>query len=183
MAFRLPGQITIERAVAEGRLRRALKLQMLRALALDAQGDSAAAAAAICEVLASAAPEGFFRLLVDEGPDVAPLVARAMGTLRAQRHASVVLEHAERILGHFGWADEVPAASEKGPLQPVEPLTRKELNILQLLAEGYSNVALAEKLFVSDSTVRTHLRNINMKLDTKSRTQAVHYGRLMGLIR
>ncbi|WP_423460957.1 response regulator transcription factor [Ottowia sp. VDI28] len=65
----------------------------------------------------------------------------------------------------------------------MEPLTRKELNILQLLAEGYSNTALSEKLFVSDSTVRTHLRNINMKLDTKSRMQAVHYGRLMGLIR
>lgn len=176
-------QHAVERAVAEGRLRRALKLQMLQALALDSHGDSAAAVATACEVLAASAPEGFFRLLVDEGPAVAPLVARAVGTLQAEHHAPMVLQHAERILDHFGWAVEMPAVAEKGRLQPVEPLTRKELNILQLLAEGYSNTALAEKLFVSDSTVRTHLRNINMKLDTRSRTQAVHYGRLMGLIR
>lgn len=55
--------------------------------------------------------------------------------------------------------------------------------MLQLLAEGYSNSAMAEKLFVSDSTVRTHLRNINMKLDAKSRTQAVAIARKLGVIR
>ena len=55
--------------------------------------------------------------------------------------------------------------------------------MLQLLAEGYSNTAMAEKLFVSDSTVRTHLRNINTKLGARSRTQAVAIGRRLGLIR
>ena len=64
-----------------------------------------------------------------------------------------------------------------------EPLTRKEIRILELLAEGYSNAAMAEKLFVSDSTVRTHLRNINTKLGARSRTQAVALGRRLGLIR
>ena len=71
------------------------------------------------------------------------------------------------------------AASDNG----AEPLTRKEIRVLQLLAEGYSNNAMAEKLFVSDSTVRTHLRNINMKLDAKSRTQAVAIARRLGVIR
>jgi len=55
--------------------------------------------------------------------------------------------------------------------------------VLQLLAEGYSNSAMAEKLFVSDSTVRTHLRNINMKLGALSRTQAVALARRQGVIR
>jgi LuxR family maltose regulon positive regulatory protein len=41
---------------------------------------------------------------------------------------------------------------------------------------------MAEKLFVSDSTVRTHLRSINMKLTARSRTQAVAIGRRLGLI-
>jgi LuxR family maltose regulon positive regulatory protein len=53
---------------------------------------------------------------------------------------------------------------------------------LQLLVEGYSNSAIAEKLYVSDSTVRTHLRNINMKLGAHSRTQAVAIARKLGLI-
>ena len=51
-----------------------------------------------------------------------------------------------------------------------EPLTR-ELRVLELLASGYSNAAMAEKLFVSDSTVRTHLRSINLKLGARSRTR------------
>ena len=53
---------------------------------------------------------------------------------------------------------------------------------LELLASGYSNAAMAEKLFVSDSTVRTHLRNINLKLGARSRTQAVLKGKSMGLL-
>lgn len=64
-----------------------------------------------------------------------------------------------------------------------EPLTRKEIRVRQLLAEGYSNSTMAEKLFVSDSTVRTHLRNINMKLGAKSRTQAVAIARKLAVIR
>jgi LuxR family maltose regulon positive regulatory protein len=57
------------------------------------------------------------------------------------------------------------------------------MRVLKLLAEGYSNSAIAEKLFVSDSTVRTHLRNINMKLSASNRTQAVSLARKYGLIR
>ncbi|HSW18063.1 MAG TPA: LuxR C-terminal-related transcriptional regulator [Ramlibacter sp.] len=173
----------VHRAVDEGRMRRALKLRTLLALALEAAGDSAKAIDTMCAVLVPAAAEGFVRLLADEGPDVAPLVARAVGSLPDRGRDPVVVEHAQRILEHLGWTGESAASEEEGPRQPLEPLTRKEIDVLQLLAEGYSNTALAEKLFVSDSTVRTHLRNINMKLDTKSRTQAVHHGRRMGLIR
>ena len=54
--------------------------------------------------------------------------------------------------------------------------------MLQLLAEGYSNSAMAQKLFVSDSTVRTHLRNINLKLGARSRTQAVAIARRLRVI-
>ena len=55
--------------------------------------------------------------------------------------------------------------------------------MLQLLAEGYSNNAMGEKLFVSESTVRTHLRNIHMKLGAKRRTEAVAIARKLGVIR
>ncbi len=74
-----------------------------------------------------------------------------------------------------------PAARES-PLLP-EPLSAMETRVLQLLAEGYSNRALTEKLFVADSTIRTHLRSINAKLGANNRTQAVALGRRHGLIR
>ena len=59
----------------------------------------------------------------------------------------------------------------------LDPLTRKELAVLQLLAEGYSNRAMADKLFVSINTVCTHVRNINSKFGVRSRMQAVSTGR------
>jgi LuxR family maltose regulon positive regulatory protein len=62
-------------------------------------------------------------------------------------------------------------------------LTPKELRILSLLSEGCSNETLAEKLFVSTNTIRTHLRNINSKLNVSNRTEAVAVARKLGAIR
>ena len=69
-----------------------------------------------------------------------------------------------------------------GVYTPTEALTRKEVRLLMLLAQGHSNEELARLLFVSTSTVRTHLRHINAKLQTRSRTQAVAVARALGLI-
>jgi len=54
--------------------------------------------------------------------------------------------------------------------------------VLRLLAEGHSNSAIARQLFVSESTVRTHLRHLNVKLSADSRTQAVARARSAGLL-
>jgi LuxR family maltose regulon positive regulatory protein len=76
-----------------------------------------------------------------------------------------------------------PGAASGTEAQPTsELLTRKELQVLRLAAEGMSNDALAERLFVAETTVRTHLRNINVKLDTRSRVEAIAAARRLGLI-
>lgn len=54
-----------------------------------------------------------------------------------------------------------------------EPLSERELDVLQLIASGFSNKDIAQKLFISLNTVRTHTKNINAKLGVHSRTQAV----------
>ncbi len=61
-------------------------------------------------------------------------------------------------------------------------LARKELEILQLLAEGLSNLAIAARLFISETTVRTHLRSINAKFGAHNRTQAIAVARRLKLI-
>lgn len=61
-------------------------------------------------------------------------------------------------------------------------LTRKERQVLELLACGFSNDRMATQLFVSESTVRTHLRSINQKLRAGSRMQAVAIARSIGLV-
>ncbi|QNK69547.1 LuxR C-terminal-related transcriptional regulator [Variovorax sp. PAMC26660] len=179
----------IHAARASAHNRRALKLKVLRAMALQRAGDMAAAIEEIGEVLQTASQEGFVRLILDEGTAVGTLIHRyamAMQEAPASRggHTDPILaDYLQRLLQLIGpMATPADAEAPAGDAMK-EPLTRKEIRVLQLLAEGYSNNAMAEKLFVSDSTVRTHLRNINMKLDAKSRTQAVAIARKLGVIR
>jgi DNA-binding CsgD family transcriptional regulator len=61
-------------------------------------------------------------------------------------------------------------------------ITRRELEILELIANGMSNREIAEKLFVSENTVKTHSSRLFDKLSAKRRTQAVQIGKKMGLI-
>ena len=61
-------------------------------------------------------------------------------------------------------------------------ITRRELEILELIAHGMSNREIAEKLFVSESTVKTHTSRLFDKLSAKRRTQAVQIGKELRLI-
>jgi LuxR family maltose regulon positive regulatory protein len=91
------------------------------------------------------------------------------------------------LLAAFGVAGgpgiPVPPVQPTSEDIPLEALTKAELRVLHLLAEGHSNTAMAKKLFVSDSTVRTHLRSINAKLSASNRTQAVAIARRTGMVR
>ena len=173
----------IHAATQAGRLRRLLVLQLLRAVALQRSGDLPAALAQMAPALQFAAQEGFLRLVLDEGPAVGALVQRqqAIHEVSAQRDP-IMGDCLQRLVEAFGpLPTEAETAPEAAPGM-LEPLTKKEIGVLQLLVEGYSNTAMAEKLFVSESTVRTHLRNINVKLGARSRTQAVAIARRLGIV-
>ncbi len=178
----------VREASASKRHRRVLKLRTLRSLAQGQDGDLRAALASMTDVLRLTCNEGFVRLIVDEGERAAVLVRQVHETLcleSAGRTDPIFSVYLQKLMQGFGPALAVdtamPAAGGMAAL--IEPLTVKEIRILALLAEGYSNSALAEKLFVSDSTVRTHLRNINGKLNAQNRTQAVALARRLGVIR
>ena len=61
-------------------------------------------------------------------------------------------------------------------------ITKRELEILSLIAQGLSNREIAEKLFVSENTIKTHSSRLFDKLSAKRRTQAVQIGKQCGLI-
>lgn len=181
--LRLAGLIA--ESTAGKRHRRALKLRILLALAQGRSGDQRAALSTMIGVLRATAGEGYIRLLADEGERAGLLVRQAEDALRSERTGPLFSVYLQKLLQAFGprpaFDAELPAGDGIAGL--VEPLTAREIRILALLAEGYSNSALAEKLFVSDSTVRTHLRNINGKLGAQNRTQAVAVARRLGVIR
>ena len=74
---------------------------------------------------------------------------------------------------------EISAPSEHPPT--TEPLTPRELEVLHLVAQGYENREIAEKLVISEATARTHVSNIMSKLHLASRTQAALYALKEGL--
>jgi len=76
-----------------------------------------------------------------------------------------------------------PAAVAPAVQPDLSPgLTRRELEILQLTAEGYSNAELARMLWVTEQTVKFHLSNIYRKLDVSNRTEASRWAQLRGLL-
>ncbi len=80
-------------------------------------------------------------------------------------------------------ADMTDIASSPGPLLDHHPdLTRREFEILRLVAEGYSNAELAKMLWVTQQTVKFHLSNIYRKLGVANRTEASRWAQLNGLL-
>jgi LuxR family maltose regulon positive regulatory protein len=181
-------RLAAEVASAErgARRRRAYTLRLLQSVALHRCGDVAACFSLLRGVLKAMCDEGFMRQVLDEGASVGALVRDLESNVQRQgevRRDPIFAQYLHRLSTAFGpVAVPVEQATASSPALLLEPLSRKEIGVLQLLAEGYSNNAMAEKLFVSDSTVRTHLRNINSKLDTHSRTQAVAMARRLGLV-
>ncbi len=76
--------------------------------------------------------------------------------------------------------DAEPAPSRQSSEDP--GLTKREVEILQLVAEGYSNSQLAKMLWVTEQTVKFHLSNIYRKLDVANRTEASRWAQLHGLL-
>jgi LuxR family maltose regulon positive regulatory protein len=155
-----------------------LAVLMLQAVALHSTGEAGKALRVLGEALALAKPEGFIRSFVDEGMPMAHLLAEALA-------AGVEPTYVRRLLAAFPPAEPAQAAlaPANGP-EPaaVEPLSEREREVLQLIAEGLTNQDVAARLYLSLHTVKVHARNIYAKLGVTSRTQAVARGRALGIL-
>lgn len=95
-----------------------------------------------------------------------------------------LLARIEAVLRRSSWqktevkTHDLPFGSD----EPVEALTIREIEVLNLVAKGANNQTIADKLFVKEVTVKTHLNSIFKKLKVKSRTQAVLLAMQMNLI-
>ncbi|WP_323122950.1 LuxR C-terminal-related transcriptional regulator [Burkholderia alba] len=180
-------QLAAEAAAAaqSGRRRRVLKLRVLQALARYRSGDITGALQTGQIALREACGNGFVRLILDEGAALAPLLQRQYRDLQEQpgRGDPILGDYLLRLLHGLGASASQHETRETDGDRAGGSLTRQEVRILQLLADGYSNGAMVEKLCISDSTVRTHLRSINLKLGAHSRIQAIAAARRLAVIR
>lgn len=112
------------------------------------------------------------------------LVFAAIGIwlgLKLTRKEQVIVERELIVEREVRVPAGTPFARNDDQLQELA-ITKRELEILELIAHGLSNREIAEKLFVSENTVKTHSSRLFDKLSAKRRTQAVQIGKELGLI-
>ncbi len=163
---------------AFGRVRSVLEILILQALALSAQDHVEQALTKLEQALAISKPENYIRIFVDEGPPMARLLREAVAR-------GIALGYTRRLLAAFPIAEPEqtdPPKTQASKSDLVEPLSERELEVLQLIAEGLTNPEIAARLFLSLNTVKVHTRNIYGKLDAHNRTQAVARARALGIL-
>jgi LuxR family maltose regulon positive regulatory protein len=168
----------LEDAEAGGRTSRVIEILMLQALSEHAQGDIDQAITTLERAFYLAEPRGFIRTFVDEGLSMARLLYDA-----ATR--GIAPDYVRRLLAAFPVAEPGqtdPPKSQATDSVLVEPLSERELEVLQLIAEGLTNREIGERLFLSLNTIKAHTRNIYGKLDAHNRTQAVSKASAMGIL-
>ncbi len=161
----------LQKAEAEKRMGRVIEVLVLQSLAFQRKKELDHALAVLERALSLAQPEGYTRVFLDEGKPMAKLLFQA----KAHR---IYSEYASELLSTLGG---VPG-TELPPAQLlIEPLTPRELEVLELIEAGCSNQDIADRLVISIPTVKRHISNIYAKLGVESRTQAVSLGRELRL--
>jgi LuxR family maltose regulon positive regulatory protein len=161
-----------------GRMGSVIEILVLQALVHEAQGNIPAALAALARALTLAKPEGYVRIFVDEGRPMARLLYETLSQ-------GVEPDYVRRLLAAYpvGEPEQVTSSPLRGPeSELVEPLSERELEVLQLIAEGLTNQEVATRLYLSLHTVKVHTRNMFTKLAVKNRTQAVARGKALGIL-
>ena len=170
-----------QQIVAKGWQDEQLKVMVLQTVALSAHGKKEKAVQLLRNTLALAEPGGFIRLFVDERTPMVELLSQAAAHGILPNYTAKLLAAFEDITKNEGQKTEDDSfALHSSPL--VEPLSERELEVLQLIAQGLSNGEISERLFLAFSTVKGHNRNIYGKLQVQRRTEAVARARELGLV-
>jgi LuxR family transcriptional regulator, maltose regulon positive regulatory protein len=146
-----------------------IEVLALEALFYEGQGDRRTASAALERSLNLAEPSGFLRLYADLGQPMKKLLLRLSS-------GNVKGDYISRILAAFPGVKPAPNEAL------VEPLTQRELQVLQFLAFRLSNKEIAQELVIAPVTVKRHTINIYQKLGVQTRRDAVLTAQQLGIL-
>jgi LuxR family maltose regulon positive regulatory protein len=157
-----------------------LRVMVLQVVALDAHGETEKALVLLSEALELAEPGGFIRIFVDEGLPMAQLLSEAAAR-------GIKPDYISKLLGVFE-AERQANIREASPFAPpsshslIEPLSERELEVLRLLRTELNGPEIARELTVSLNTMRTHTKNIYIKLGVNTRRAAVRRAEELDLL-
>jgi LuxR family maltose regulon positive regulatory protein len=166
-------------AAEEGERRGSIiEILVQQAIAYQIMGDTASALEPLERALTMAEPEGYVRLLVDEGAPMAVLLEAAAGR-------GIVPNYVRRLMAALGTLEENTTIEESTAATQglVEPLSERERDVLRLLGSDLGGPDIARELVVSLNTVRTHTKNIYAKLGVNNRRAAVRRAEELDLMR
>ena len=175
-----------ESAEQQERWSHVIEMKVLQALAHSMRHEDQEALTILAQAVHLAEPEGFIRFFVDEGASMATLLAR----LRDQERKQGPTPYLDTLLAAFspGSATQKPPGGlepSRGRLREqslIEPLSERELEVLQLIARGDSNQEIADQLVITLDTVKRHVTHIFEKLGVHNRVQAVARARALDLL-
>jgi LuxR family maltose regulon positive regulatory protein len=162
----------LQTAETEDQVMRAIEILILRALALQTLGRIDQALAALAQAISIAEPGGYVRIFVAKGSLMKELLRKAAAR-------GVAADYVNKLLAAFREDGPVPLAHSPSL---IEPLTKRELEVLRLIAAGLSNREIAGELFLAVGTVKKYTSNIYGKLSVRKRIQAVARARELGLL-
>jgi LuxR family maltose regulon positive regulatory protein len=149
-----------------------IEIRLLQAMAWQAENKLDRAVAFLEKALALAEKEGFIQVFLDQGPAMELVLDRVI------KKRGVRSQYARLVV-----TSQAPPASRSLPQSKlVEPLSEREIEVLQLIANGHSNREIGERLFITTGTVKRHITNIYGKLGVRSRTQAIAQARELDIL-
>jgi LuxR family maltose regulon positive regulatory protein len=163
-----------------GRIGSVIEVLVLHATARQAQNELDQATTFLERAISLAEEEGFIQVFLEEGRGMEILLGEAIKRGVARNHAMKI-----KLLAAFegGGTPSAQVPKRGAPEIPiVEPLSGREIEVLQLIADGYSNREIGGKLFITVGTVKRHITNIYGKLGVHRRTQAIARARELDIL-
>ncbi|MGE5464122.1 MAG: LuxR C-terminal-related transcriptional regulator, partial [Syntrophothermus sp.] len=179
-------------AHSDGRQGRLIEIMILKSLALQKMGNNARADLTLTRCLELAEPSGYVRLFLDEGQPMYRLLAQWLAHEDGnplQAYASHLLAQFDAEPHRYRTAQEKVSPTSDPSERPgqsgkclLEPLSQREVEVLQLMAQGKTNQEIAGQLIVAPGTVKAHTASIYRKLDVANRTEAAARARQLGIL-
>jgi ATP/maltotriose-dependent transcriptional regulator MalT len=144
-------------------------------------GDLADALATLRKVLDKGLRGGVYETILDQGPEIGPLLVSVRENAARTRDPADFVSYVDRLIEGHG--ARYKSQGNEGTTSAVEePLSAREGNVLNLIAEGRSNKEIARILAIAPETVKSHVKHIFIKLNVERRAQAVSRAQSLGLV-